>query len=766
MYKLIGVKNINNNLLFAIQDTSDNKIDVVEEAVVLNFLKIGFKVGGIKPLEDLSDFEYSDEFYIVDDIEEEDNDYDEYESTDSEDEDEDDYLDYEFTDDEEDDLDEDDDDDSAFFGYDDDDDYVESTVSKLYSFLSEEQVKVLKMYYLWYSQSIFNTAQKDPTLGMKNKARLQAKQRDLANLRSTGGLWHYAGFIDTGYFGGGYCTLGHKLRYMHLAWDVKESDIETTFFGDNYDVDFDNILNSNNIILFGIKCITDFFEVDKECMQNLLRAQRESLKEMEDLASIYEDKKQDEVINSFGVLDDFMTHYMKMSSSKKLLEGKKYNPPIKEGYVQFYLKFKKAGMPLPKSLVQGIRDNIVGWGSHKFIGIKDLSLNVIKNTLSYVLNKSEIDGLNYYLSLGNKYYGYRNLASGINYYFHIYFYGEICGFYKYNPNSKYKDEGGASQKVISSYKSILYYLKRQFFNNYSCSVDYIKKLLTLLELAKLSENLLSNANYTINDVVLDSTSNKYVLRAVSDSVYEDKLEKYINKYCSTFSVDNRLFDKEFYNIYNKCVNKNDIMEDWVSNSKTNYFLLKDKLIEDLRGYIEAIENTELENKNNKYKLLLESQSRLQDEQVKKEDSDIKKRNKESRDMVIDKCISILGNKKIEKELNDKNPFILKILNSVSRYKCFDSVSEKQMVYLNKAYSIITGDNSPYEVVSTSHSLEPNSEVSKLLDFIINNEDKVKEEMDEYESNICISIAKTINASKHYSDKQLAHLMKVKTALNL
>ena len=64
MFKLIGIIENKGVLLFAVQDTSDFKIDVVEEPMIMSFLKVGLKIGGINPLPDLSDFEYNDDYFI------------------------------------------------------------------------------------------------------------------------------------------------------------------------------------------------------------------------------------------------------------------------------------------------------------------------------------------------------------------------------------------------------------------------------------------------------------------------------------------------------------------------------------------------------------------------------------------------------------------------------------------------------------------------------------------------------------------------------
>ena len=91
----------------------------------------------------------------------------------------------------------------------------------MYSHLNDEQIKLLKRYYLWFSQRIFDEGkQQKRTLKVTSNPRKLQKQKELNAMRNQGGLWAYAGFIDMGYRGAEYCTLGHPLRYVHLAWDI------------------------------------------------------------------------------------------------------------------------------------------------------------------------------------------------------------------------------------------------------------------------------------------------------------------------------------------------------------------------------------------------------------------------------------------------------------------------------------------------------------------------------------------------------------------
>lgn len=338
----------------------------------------------------------------------------------------------------------------------------ESTVSKLYGYLTDEQVTVLKRYYLWYSQRLFTEAQKDPSLGMKSLSRLKSKKQALSNLRNTGGLWHYAGFVDMGYRGGGHCTLGHPLRFMHLAWDVTVSDIETAFFGEDYSQSFEDAINSNNCIVFGIKCIADFFEVNSECVSALQKAQRESLKDMGMMCQYYEAGKQDEVAGSFGFMDALVGK-IKGLDARKMLLNRDAETILPASLTSFYLQFRGAGMIPPKSLVQEIRDKLVGWSSHKFsghIGEPDWDVFIPKVQAIFGRRMEALWGFvqkSGRIMKNTLWQPQYNLAAMVCKYLALAFMYKSCGWYEYNADTN-KDEGGASKvargKLYSCYTDV------------------------------------------------------------------------------------------------------------------------------------------------------------------------------------------------------------------------------------------------------------------------------------------------------------------------
>lgn len=79
------------------------------------------------------------------------------------------------------------------------------------------------------------------------------------------GDWIYAGYYDTGYFGGGRCSRGHTLRYVHTAKNKV----------------------TNEEVNFGIKCVTDFFNLNptvlKLVQQGVAETSREIIESLEKL---------------------------------------------------------------------------------------------------------------------------------------------------------------------------------------------------------------------------------------------------------------------------------------------------------------------------------------------------------------------------------------------------------------------------------------------------------------------------------------------------
>lgn len=495
MFKLIFVKD---ESMFAIQDTSDGSIDICSKPEILNYLKVGFEVGGIQASTDGTSFSYDDTYFVSmpdeDDEDSSDSDLDdeydeddyfsseEYDDDDdveedidvfgSDDEEEDDEF-YSNTEDSE--LSSDENEDSDDWGnlyedYDDDyyvaDGYEETYVNRLYSLLSDEQKDALKRYYLWSSQILFNGAPSGGSLKMTSK-KAADKQAKLDSLKKQGQDWVYAGFIDLEFHGAGHCTFGHALRFEHFAWDISYADLDTEFWGiDRSSVNWDKIntlVDAGHVIKFGIDCVGDFFDVPKETLSAIKSMQTQSLAEMEEMCKILLDPvKTQNAKNSFGIFEALADSVLSEETRKKLF-GKS---DLGDNYtlLGFYAEFKKKGMLYPRSLVKRIQDVFLNRTTHKYKTAKPLSDDVV------VANLKRLRGVD--TSYLQKKYSGETISRSSSDFSRIYlenlFFIQSGGIYGYNPYSESPRDRDEGMKNTNS---------RSYFNRITGTSDYDEKVI-------------------------------------------------------------------------------------------------------------------------------------------------------------------------------------------------------------------------------------------------------------------------------------------------
>lgn len=375
-----------------------------------------------------------------------------------------------------------------------------SVVSKLYALLNEKQIEVIKRYYIWFSQRLFEDSNKGASMQFKSAARKLKKQNDLKQLRGSA-QWRYAGFVDTGSVRYGYtCTLGHPLRYMHLAWNIEVGDIETSFFGEDYDFDVEKVISSNGCIVFGIKCIGDFFDVDDECIRNLQRTQRDSLSDMATMYEFYQNGVVAEAIDSFNIMDAIVSK-INLSDNKRKMLNADYKPVIPQSMVAFYKQFRACGLIPPKSLVQSIRSCILGWTdgqkyfSNKWTGyLKEPDKSFYDNVKGLFSNKTKVRD-NYFLILSclrlNKSCLSVSGATGVGWKFlYTFFVCELCGVYKYDADQN-KDEGGKSKVVKYALKQLYNGNSHKIFADFEYTWGYGSKLLDMLMQFSVSRSVVN-----------------------------------------------------------------------------------------------------------------------------------------------------------------------------------------------------------------------------------------------------------------------------------
>lgn len=754
MYKVVGYDGQN----YAVLDTETNSIDVATSAELLFYLAqhygtiqgAGISSNGeltIDPsvLINLSKTEAL-EFEDDEDNEDED-DYEEYEEeyedAEEEYEEDDEYSDG-YVDDEEEYEDDDDEYEDYYDDYEEEDE-VESTVSKLYEQLTPEQIKMLKKYYLWYSQRVFAEGKKDPTMGMKVQKNIIRKKGDLNNLRNTGGLWHYAGFVDMGYRGAGYCTLGHPLRYMHLAWDVTVSDIDTAFFGEDYSDDFENAINSNNCIVFGIKCVADFFEVDSECIQSLQRAQRESLKDMAIMYQYYADGNVQEVSDSFKLLDEVMK-ILRVNDGKKMLFDKEAKTTIPFSLTSFYTQFRDLGMIPPKSLVQEIRDNLIGWKTHKFNPhICNPDTTILKETVRGIFGK-KYDSLLSWLAQPYSTTQYKS-NTFLYFYLWIYFTYEICGWYKYNADTN-KDEGGASKIAKGELAGLYHAFQVRYFSDTVFGIDFLKDLLgvfTEVVSYDYASDFWKSPKCVLDEDGLYAVDNTSARVEISD-IYAVGTQ--IGEAYETL--------KDLKDGY-KIIRFSRVS--WVDyKTKVQGYL---KILKDneqiYRQEIEAKVRKECEEKNVKICAKLEEEKRVK-EAVKKVVDEEDTKTAPSKDSVIKlkplELVSELNALDLSgKKLSNSAEFGKSVLRTCIRSG--EEPTERQCKYLKMLIEEATGNKYEVEVQKTGAE---DIDIDKLFEEANRHSDKL--------SQLQFDIIKSVKASGKASPKQRYHLENAMRALGL
>lgn len=511
----------------------------------------------------------------------------------------------------------------------------ETIVSKLYDKLDTEQNGILSRYYLWYSRRVFklagingqNTNITRNTVRMKNKRKNIELLKDAYDIDDTN-LPEYLGFIDAGIKGvkrckeghiiapdkdmcnhghplyfEARCTFKHKLRFMHIACSAKKVPTDLAFYGEHYNKRVEDILSENKdkFIIFGISCIGDFFNVDSSYINLLQTTQRRTLKDMEQMYSYYEANNVQEVLDSFTVLDDFMQYVQKYVATRSLLG----TPSIVDaGTTQFYLQCRKAGLIPPKSLVQMVRDTIIGWDidsvkGHKFNGTlghinKDFFLTVMNHIFHAKYNDLiELalgDCGSFRYASSNQVFPTAYTEANSSYlielrdYFNIYFKYEICGdFYKYRANSESKDEGGTSAIVRKELKKA-YTCIDTLWKDLEFSIDYLSKINTFYKVrAELDLNDVLSTVYQLN---YDIDTNRYKIDFNETRIDYELIQGYSSE------KDSQLGDAvaKLYNGHRGRING---MYSYSSYFKYNQFTI-DEAIQLVKQAIDIVKNEQSE----------------------------------------------------------------------------------------------------------------------------------------------------------------------------
>lgn len=184
----------------------------------------------------------------------------------------------------------------------------------IYEILTTDQLNVVSMYFRKRTREEFSK--------IGGNRRLQTKPEKMEKLKELmGGLtdWVYDGTVDRGYFGGGWCSLGHKLRYEH--WAVSES--------------------TGREIVFGSTCASDFFSIEPSDLRAMDNVRKKVTEEIKFIMYIMYSGKSETYRNK--VYGDIAEMCKEPEANEKL-------NTILGSYSEITLNFLQCGLPLTSFL--------------------------------------------------------------------------------------------------------------------------------------------------------------------------------------------------------------------------------------------------------------------------------------------------------------------------------------------------------------------------------------------------------------------------------
>lgn len=184
----------------------------------------------------------------------------------------------------------------------------------LYDNISLSQYKVIQEYFRWMSKNRVRELTKDTSLEV-----LPEKAVELASRFGNVDDWEYDGCVDTGYFGGGECELGHALRYEHYAYSA----------------------STGQTIIFGVKCVSDFFGIEPKKLRSINKVQAEILEEVKLIIFILETGKYKEYIGRY--YKDLLDVVKALKPNVNKYFGADWNEQMAE--------FISVGLPLTPSMI-------------------------------------------------------------------------------------------------------------------------------------------------------------------------------------------------------------------------------------------------------------------------------------------------------------------------------------------------------------------------------------------------------------------------------
>ena len=278
-----------------------------------------------------------------------------------------------------------------------------------------------------------------------------------------------------------YCTFNDPVRLMHIAWDVSTSDLEQNFYGQFIDDGIEKLINSNNCIKFGLGCVAEFFDISKtsEAFIALRNVQNVCIKDMSQLEEEYNKgpAQGHRISCSFGFLDSIVDKLLIVASREALIKG---DTALPYKLLVLYKQMRLAGMIIPKSFIQFIRDLLLDWDCHKFVDgnskgrmgrigslygtkLTDKGKAQVNERVCLMLNGvvgARKDDMYSWVVSAYPTHNLNKIHKLLNSYTTAMLVYKICGYYAYNALTQ-TDEGGRSNDESGSHATSLRYFYRE-----------------------------------------------------------------------------------------------------------------------------------------------------------------------------------------------------------------------------------------------------------------------------------------------------------------
>ena len=511
----------------------------------------------------------------------------------------------------------------------------------VYSYFNNEAVLILlRKYYEVYTKFLFNKLMGSLRLEVSKE-----KAEKLIDLKGQGS-WEFAGMVDMYDRGAATCELGHPLRYVYKAVNVKNGEI----------------LN------FGSRCVGDFFDLDAKGVKALIKVKDDMFVELKDMVAIKE----------LGLLEEHYKYDCKElgliiqgAGIEGLNKLRNLNP-----LMPIVIDFVKLGVPLPNSLlVEVLKFNGVfkeKLTDRAFLEIDD-RIEILKaskiTAISKMFEFSEQDVYSN-LTLGVKeksdFYNFRNvydlnlaisiwinrndrLLKAQDYFKNMGISFPWVDIYKYmalnriagdNPKAYYGVEILMLFDKDISVESSFYVPKEYGYKGY-----------------KINEKALIDFDSMIDYMATREFFN--VLREVQDGLedIQKKEEAEKQRIEDMISYLREHLPDEKYSV----IKGIDGVRDIICNKKIAYSNMTDKQ----QAYVE-----------NKYKSMILFDSRNEKKEVVDEEIN-------NRYSLVEKSDILAKIQRLQTEVDDLPDFYAGILNTVMQYK---TVTDKQIVQINNAFS--------------------------------------------------------------------------------